>query len=892
MIGQSYNYIHLDVHDGLPQMQVNSVNLDRKGHLWISTRGGISRFDGNNFENFEDVDCLPKVALASSESKNGHIWILSPDYLIEFDGTNCTSHSLPENIHVNYTSKLTCLANRTILGSSSNKNEAWVFKNNNFISASTFFQLPKHNHIIDIALDSINDIIIANYLDGIRIFQDTLFQKYFEFEKPNPRAFFLNSSSHYINENQIIPYDNGFYYFNEDFSLVKNCTHGALGLGLCKMEENGRFHDYVSLDKNALVITDTKLEKQFQINNSKSKFNKIGNILEFNKTKVISSDRGLNIWPNERFYNYSEIELPYIWAIAEGKDQEIYVGGYGSGTFLIDNNQVTPLSTEFQYCKHPSHKRNSKITSNRIYFGSSKDKDDNIYFSTERGINKISDQKSEMWFNTCKIFKDNTATLYNLYDPDKNCLISCHCDGVAWINIKDKEIVDTLFKKDLGNKSCILTAIKHDNAYFFGSRPHVTRYDGIKTETLKQEKDSLNNTFICSMVDHENNLWFGSSNGLYKVKKDSLIKIPFLENETISAITQFSKDKVFLSTKEGLIMWNLEKYLKDTHIIYKLFDEKNGYTSIEPNQNGLFIDSSQKLWITSSTALSYCYPISLSYESERQISIGINSINNKYIHLSSDTYAIESGKNDVEVETYLIGIEQPENTKLSYSLCDQDFTFSSKNKFINLQNLSSGKHQIRIKITDDNDLLIAERKIFINVDVPIFKEPWWPLFLLSIIFGVVIYTLYKWYSYKILESAHKELIFEKSELGKINEDLNIKIKKLKEQHISGTGILEFKSPNKVYRIPSTKISFIKAENNGCRIYYENNSFWTADSLKSIKKQIPENIFTQIHRSTLINIAHVQWINNTSLKLHSGEELNIGRTYKETILSMVKNHLAG
>ena len=39
------------VKDGLPENAIFCINQDRKGYLWISTDGGISRFDGRQFDN-------------------------------------------------------------------------------------------------------------------------------------------------------------------------------------------------------------------------------------------------------------------------------------------------------------------------------------------------------------------------------------------------------------------------------------------------------------------------------------------------------------------------------------------------------------------------------------------------------------------------------------------------------------------------------------------------------------------------------------------------------------------------------------------------------------------------------------------------------------------------
>ena len=40
-------------HDGLIQPQITTLFKDSRNYLWIGTKGGVSRFNGKSFENFE-----------------------------------------------------------------------------------------------------------------------------------------------------------------------------------------------------------------------------------------------------------------------------------------------------------------------------------------------------------------------------------------------------------------------------------------------------------------------------------------------------------------------------------------------------------------------------------------------------------------------------------------------------------------------------------------------------------------------------------------------------------------------------------------------------------------------------------------------------------------------
>lgn len=51
-LAQKYDFVNYGIEEGLVQSQVNNMVQDQYGMLWISTLGGISRFDGKEFYNF------------------------------------------------------------------------------------------------------------------------------------------------------------------------------------------------------------------------------------------------------------------------------------------------------------------------------------------------------------------------------------------------------------------------------------------------------------------------------------------------------------------------------------------------------------------------------------------------------------------------------------------------------------------------------------------------------------------------------------------------------------------------------------------------------------------------------------------------------------------------
>ena len=49
---QNITFSHLTTDDGLSQFSVNSLYVDEEGGIWIGTREGLNRYNGNNIKTF------------------------------------------------------------------------------------------------------------------------------------------------------------------------------------------------------------------------------------------------------------------------------------------------------------------------------------------------------------------------------------------------------------------------------------------------------------------------------------------------------------------------------------------------------------------------------------------------------------------------------------------------------------------------------------------------------------------------------------------------------------------------------------------------------------------------------------------------------------------------
>lgn len=86
---QKYNFINLNVENGLAQSQVTVFAQDKNNELLIGTYGGLSIFDGTNFVNYNKGNgLLQNLIKAISCDHQQNIWIGTNNGISRYDGKN------------------------------------------------------------------------------------------------------------------------------------------------------------------------------------------------------------------------------------------------------------------------------------------------------------------------------------------------------------------------------------------------------------------------------------------------------------------------------------------------------------------------------------------------------------------------------------------------------------------------------------------------------------------------------------------------------------------------------------------------------------------------------------------------------------------------------------
>ena len=91
-----------------------------------------------------------------------------------------------------------------------------------------------------------------------------------------------------------------------------------------------------------------------------------------------------------------------------------------------------------------------------------------------------------------------------------------------------------------------------------------------------------------------------------------------------------------------------------------------------------------------------------------------------------------------------------------------------------------------------------------------------------------------------------------------------------------------KSNKKLYKVAFSSIQYIRSMGDFIKIFTAEKVYISSDTLKNIETQLPKNQFVRIHKSYLISLNAVKYIEGNQVII-SDEILPVGLTYKDTLL---------
>ena len=746
---QKYPYREYTTYDGLAQMQINCLFQDSRGYLWIGTKGGLSKFNGETFKSFRSPDGLPGSFVSDiNEDREGNIWIgFRKEGVARYDGKTFTHYKINESRGNN-------------LIEIDHKNRVWVF------AAS-----PLEAQIL--LFDGEGFVAANQLITALGNIELTPTGKYDEMHK---RMLFYSESLGLIialEDGNIYPIEGlegefkGFpwrrglkgpvsvlSFLANGKSYINNIV-GDRCIKIFEFKRSAHTNIFFPIDDDKIIYHNSKEIFHVDVKTGAEKLINEWNVSWF---RYILYDRAGNLWiatENGLIQHYGEMfreftdSLPtFVWSIVEDKNNDIWFASYGFGLFKFDGKS---FSEELNYKK--------LFPDAEFYTGAILDKYKNIIFPTSKGVLQYDGAAFE-WLDH-GVSGNSPQFIYE--DKERELFFTAVRFG---FRIIDRNGLISQYGQEEGihANDYILCISKDKNGlYWFSSDYGLSRFD-LDSETF-ENYTSYNGNLPSSGVlsiykDYKDNMWFGARDGLLtldyltgKIRKVAETEI----TSRVSFIIDVDQQHLLIGTLEGLFLFNLQKYYNQSIIELKLYSKNNGYPGIQPIQNGAFKDSKGYIWIPARNGVCRLDPKKLNFE-ENALKTYFTEINGQEIGFYQDSIIVELpyNINEVKISFEAIGFSRPQATQYAYRLVEQNSDWSSwqEEDYVLLTGLNSGTHHFEVKsriIGISHEKTTATR-LLITIDLPFWNEPdfyIYALIIMVLLTGLLFYNYLRQRSFRL-----------------------------------------------------------------------------------------------------------------------------------------------
>lgn len=728
LFAQQYNFKNYTVEDGLAQSQINDINQDELGYLWIGTESGLSKFNGLDFVNYSMGNGLPdnKIEKIFFQQDNT-LWVGTPNGLARFENGKFIPYFFDQPRRVNdieeFQGFIYVATNDGLL-----KLEDEVF---------SIIDPYREDPLYIRALVNDNDeVLICGTKTGLYNFTET-FQ---EFEE---KAFmdYNISDIEKVNEDLFVAtYGDGLIKYS-----TSNKTSTLYDLGVNRIR---------SIYADETIILCSSISGAIEINQDEIHIYDEANGLINESLVCIFKDREGNYWLGtdgngllkflgKSIISYSTrdgLSSSIVMSITQDHDSSYIFGTYREG--------ISKLSKEgdFMYLDETNG-----LTDNTVWTAVV-DTSGSCWVGTTGGVSNVTHNRISSQNITAQI-EAKTRSIVILDDKyffggtDGIYVMSgghvLYLEHTSEMNVNDLCAVNGDLYVASTNGLYLLK--KEDN--YSSSEQVVVPEPSIYTLTF----------------DSRDYLWIGTENGLFirfpdgKITPFELDKNDF-KSKTVLGILESVSGNIWTSTMSGAYQIEL---LKENSLSYKInhYSTEEGLTNLESNLNSIYEDYEHKIWIGTSNGLAKIDPslneILFDFRSPELHFTGIRLFMEEFDYNRFEvSYELDAeiptnislpyDQNHLTFDFIGINLKNPESVFYEYRLSGANETWSplTQAKYATYSDISPGDYVFEVRATNKTFEWSEVQGINITIRPPYWKT-WWFIISLFLVSFLLILLLFQ-----------------------------------------------------------------------------------------------------------------------------------------------------
>lgn len=552
--GQNITFNHLTTDDGLSQFSVNSLYVDESGILWIGTREGLNRYNGEDIQTYKLRKNDPNSLFCNTVSRitgnhNGKVYLLCTEGVAEFNlATQKFTTLLQGNISSIYYN------NGLFIGK---KNEIYRY-NEETRNFDLYYQLSGGN------LE-----IICMHIDNGYLWMGTTTDGVYRLDIESKQL------THPIKKGNIT----SIYRDNEGELWI-----GSWEKGVFLVKADGRIENFKNDAKNPHSLSSNFVRACCEDNLGNIWIGTFNGLNRYNKSTGLFQNHTAGDTQSDGLTHSS------IWCIVKDNQGTLWLGTYFGG--------VNYFNPEYEiYTRYSYSSDEAKGLSNPVVGRTIEDKDGNLWIGTEGGgLNFYNRRTREFkWYRPQEgrnsISHNNVKALY--YDADKEIIwIGTHLGGLNKLDIRSGQF--THYRMKAGDESSLPSDIIRDitpykDHLIVATQDGICLFnpaDGKCKQLFKDSKEGRSIKMVADVViDSNGTLWIAATGeGAFSYRFDTRQLTNYrhnpanpnsLSNNNVNNITQDSKGNLWFSTSGS----GLDLYRPTSNDFENFDKEKNGLSS-------------------------------------------------------------------------------------------------------------------------------------------------------------------------------------------------------------------------------------------------------------------------------------------------------------------------